>query len=203
LVLALLAACADNPPPQTAAAQRGRHESPAPVEAPTLPPGSFDQAQAQAELADARAARQAGNAAEARRLATAATEHWPADTAAWEELQTDCAALKDDAGRQRAAFFLAKVDLVKDMPAHAAVLAFQNMAEEPVGSKVSGVTYDQPMVDTAHRLWAFYHTQDQLVALRTTPREETLSEKYPYLPMGIATAVVAGLLTEAKTLANK
>jgi hypothetical protein len=185
------------------AQQAGRRPSPAPVAPPSVPPGTFDQAKEQSELAAAQAARAAGNAGQARPLAEAAIGHWPGDAGAWGELAADCQALKDDTCRQRAAFFQAKVDYVNSLPARVAVLGFQNLAEEPVGTSTTGIVYDQQVIDTARLLWAFYNTRDAMLAQREAPPEPSFADEYPLVPMTLVVGVVAGLLTGAKSLANK
>lgn len=204
-ITAILTGCAQTPPPpqQAKAPTPGKRVSPAAVEAPTLPAGSFDQAKEHAELAAAQVARMAGRTAEARAAAEAATEHWPGDVAAWAELETDCRAAGDTACAQYAAFFDAKVEFVANLPPHAAVLGFQNIAEEPVGTKVSGMTYDQKTVDTARRLWAFYNVQDPMAGRRDEPMAETFSDKYPYGPALLAAGIGAAVLTGVKAAASK
>jgi type II secretory pathway pseudopilin PulG len=201
--LALLVGCGGGSQPPLAAAPSARHVSPAAVEPPVLPAGSFDQAKERAELAAAQAARQAGDGAQARAQAEAAVAHWPSDLAAWDELQADCQALKDESCRQHAAFFRAKVEFVSGLAPRVAVLGFQTIAEEPPGTRVGGFTYDQATIDTARRLWAFYHSIDPLNAQRQEAEGETFTERYPYGPTALAIGIVAGVLTLAKELANK
>ncbi len=203
--LALLAGCSESATQQAKAPTSSKHSSPAPVEPPTLPAGSFDQAKAQAELTTAQAAREAGNAAEARRQAEAAVDHWPGDPAAWAELQTDCQSLADVECSRYAAFFQAKIEFLKGLPARAGVLGFQNIAEEPTGTKAGAYTYDERTIVTARRLWAFYHQQDPMAAKRDQPMDEepSFAEEYPYAPAVLVIGAGAGLLTAAKSLANK
>ncbi len=204
-VVALLAGCAEAPQQQAKAPSAHRHVSPEPVEPPTLPPGSFDHAAAAGELAAAGAARQAGNPALARQAAEAAVDHWPADRAAWQELQTDCQALGDASCVQYAAFFGAKIEFVATLPAKAAVLGFQSMVETVEDEEDEGGNprYDPRTVDMARRLWAFYHVEDIAASTPQQPTEPSFSEKYPYAPMLLVGGIVGGLLTGIKTLANK
>ncbi len=205
-VLALLAGCSGTAEQQQAkATPRPKHVSPAPVPPPTLPPGSFDEAKAKSELAAARDAREAGKAADARHLAEAAIEHWPGDPAAWAELQSDCQSLGDVQCRRYADFFRAKVEFVKTLPARAGVLGFQNIAEAPTGTKSGDYTYDDKTTATARRLWAFYHQEDPMTATRNKPMNEepSFAEKYPYAPALLVGGIGAGLLTAAKSVANK
>ena len=145
------------------------HVSPDPAVVPRLPPGSFDHAKEQDELAAARAARLAGDAARARAAAEAAIAHWPADLAAWDELSADCAALKDDPCQRYAAFFRAKVEFVATLPPRAAVLGFASLADNPVGTQSGNYVYDRRTLDTALRLASFYDAQDQLRDVRIVP----------------------------------
>jgi len=145
------------------------HVSPPPVVVPRLPPGSFDRAKAQEELAAARAARLAGDAGRARAAAEAAVAHWPADLAAWDELAADCAALKDDLCQRYGAFFRAKVDFVATLPPRIAVLGFASLADNPVGTQSGNYIYDRRTLDTALRLASFYDEQDQLRDVRLVP----------------------------------
>jgi hypothetical protein len=202
-VLVLLAGCV-GPQEEARAPREHRHASPAPVEAPTLPPGSFDRAKAAAELTQARAARDEGDPAAARRAAEAAVDHWPGNPAAWVELQTDCQVLNDTTCENQAAFFRAKVEFVSTLPARAAQLGFQNIAEEEPGTVVGNITLDQASLDKARRLWAFYATQDPMTAkLEVPPDEETFMQRNPYVPMLLVAGVVGGVLTGVKSLANR
>lgn len=202
--LALLSGCATGGEQTGKPLRQSKRVSPAPVEAPTLPPGTFDQAKERSELAAAQAARQAGDASKARQLAEEATNHWPGDAAAWDELKTDCQATGDTECADYAAFFRAKIDYVKPLPAKAAQLGFQSLAEEPAGPKSEGFTYDERTVETARRLWAFYHLQDTARASLDKPvDEETFSEKYPYAPALLVIGIGAGVLTGIKSLADR
>jgi hypothetical protein len=200
--VAMLSACADTPPPVAAAS---RHVSPAAVPAPVLPGGSFDRDHAKESLSAALAARQAGQLPEARRLAEAAVEAWPADLDAWAALADICQASGDQSCRRQADFFKAKVEYANTLPARAAVLGFQTIAEEPVGTTGSAITYDRKSLDTATRIWAFYDAQDTHRDGREMPAatEPPFSEEYPYLPAILVGGVIAGVLTEAKSLSGK
>ena len=97
-----------------------------------------------------------------------------------QELQTDCQALNDDPCRHYAAFFRAKIDFVSTLPARAAVLGFQTIAEEPVGRTTgTAITYDQKTVDMARRLWAFYNANDPLKGRRDAPDGPSFYDEYP------------------------
>lgn len=200
-VTALLSACADAPPPKVAA--QSRHVSPTSVPAPMLPEGSFDRDRAQASLTAAGAARQAGQLPEARRLAEAAVDAWPADLAAWAALADVCQAAGDQTCRHQADFFRAKVEYANTLPPRAAVLGFQTIAEEPVGTAGSAITYDRKSLDTATRLWAFYNVEDTKKNDRDMPAEPSFSDEYPYGAALLAGGVIAGVLTMAKSAANK
>ncbi|PKU23519.1 tetratricopeptide repeat protein [Telmatospirillum siberiense] len=202
--LALLSACADDPQPKAIATQ-SRHVSPPAVPAPVLPEGTFDQDRARQSLGAAQAARQAGQLPEARRQAEAAVDAWPADPGAWQALAEICQAGGDQACRRQADFFKAKVDYANTLPTRAAVLGFQTIAEEPDGTAGSGITYDRKSHDSAARLWAFYNAQDSLKNRRDMPDSEgpSFSERYPYAPAILVIGVVAGVLTEANSLAGK
>ncbi len=201
-VVAMLSACADAPPPKVAAAS-GRHVSPASVPAPVLPEGSFDRDRAKQALTAALAARQAGQLPEARRLAEAAVDAWPADLDAWAALADICQAADDQNCRRQADFFKAKVDYANTLPARSAVLGFQTIAEEPVGTAGSAITYDRKSLDTASRLWAFYNVQDLRQDGRQVPPGPSFSEEYPYLPAILVVGVIAGVLTTANSMAGK
>lgn len=200
-IAAMLSACADEPPSKVATAQRS-HVSPPSVPAPVLPEGSFDHARAQDSLSAALAARQAGQLAEARRLAEAAVDAWPADLAAWAALADICQAAGDQTCRHQADFFRAKVEYANTLPTRAAVLGFQTIAEEPVGTAGSAITYDRKSLDTATRLWAFYNVQDTWKDGRDMPTEPSFSEQYPYGPALLVGGIVAGVLTAAKSAAG-
>jgi hypothetical protein len=202
-VLALLAGCAETPIKTAQVPTQHRHVSPAAVAAPELPGDSFDQARGRSQLAVAEAARLAGHPAEARQSAEASIDSWPSDSAAWTELETECRTLKDEPCQNRAGFFLAKIDYLKDLPARAAVLGFQTIAEEPLGTKSGDVVYDQKTIDLARRLWSFYDTQDPMKAMRDQSEEDSFADRNPYAPALLTAGVVAGALTAVKSLAGK
>ncbi len=200
--LAMLSACADAPPEKLTSIQ-GRHVSPAAVPAPVLPEGSFDRERARASLAAATAARQAGQLPEARHLAEAAVDAWPADLDSWQALADICQAAGDQTCRHQADFFRAKVDYANTLPTRVAVLGFQTIAEEPVGTAGSAFTYDRKSLETATRLWAFYNVQDNRGNQPAAPTEPSFTDKYPYASAVLAVGVVAGLLTAANSFASK
>ena len=202
--MAMLSACADAPAPQkTADNGPRRHASPPSVPAPELPAGTFDRDRAAAALNEAVSARQAQQLTEARRQAEAAIDAWPADPAAWQALAQICQTLGDQTCQRQAAFFQAKVDYANTLPPRAAVLGFQTIAEQPVGSAGTGITYDQKSLEAAKRLWAFYNVQDTRKSDRDAPTEKTFMEEYPYGPAALAVGIIAGGLTAAKSLANQ
>ncbi len=145
------------------------HVSPPPVAVPRLAAGSFDRARAESELAAAAAARQAGDVPRARSEAEAATAHWPAELAAWDELAADCTLLKDDPCQRYAAFFRAKVEFVDTLPPRIAVLGFASLADNAVGTRSGNYVYDRRTLDTALRLASFYDEQDNLRDVRPAP----------------------------------
>jgi hypothetical protein len=199
---ALLAGCAETPPPAVAQSKH-RHVSPAPVEPPAFPPDSFDQARSGGDLAAAIAARQAGDPAAARARAEAALEAWPVELAAWEELETDCRLLADRSCEQYAAFFHAKIAFTAELPVRVATLGFQTIAENPVGTKTEAMVYDDSTIAMARRLWAFSARRDPSRMHSDSPVEESFSEKYPYAPALLVIGVGAGLLSGIKALANQ
>ncbi|MDR3440715.1 hypothetical protein [Telmatospirillum sp.] len=195
--LALLAGCADAPPAKVAQTA-GRHVSPPAVPAPQLPDDSFDRTRAAAALGAARDAERDGQTADARSKALEAIAAWPGDPAAWQELAALCQAASDKTCQNRAEFFRAKVEFANALPIRAAVLGFQTIAEEPQGGRP-----DPVKTEAARRLWAFYNVQDTRKDQRDAPQEPSFAEEYPYGSMLIAGGVIAGVLTGAKTLANK
>jgi len=201
--VAMLSACAEAPPEKVADASPRRHASPPSVPAPELPAGSFDRDRAKTGLSAAVAARQANQMPEARQQAEAAIESWPADPAAWKTLAEICQTAGDQTCQHQADFFQAKVDYANTLPPRAAVLGFQTIAEQPVGSTGTGITYDRKSLDTAKRLWAFYNTQDTGKGNREAPTEPTFMEEYPYGPAVLFGGTVAGLLTAVKSLTGK
>jgi len=148
---------------------RTGHVSPPPVTVPRLPPGTFDRARAETERAAATAARQAGDPARARTEVEAALADWPADLAAWDELEADCVALNDDRCRLYAEFFHAKVAFVDTLPPRVAVLGFASLAANPVGTHSGNYIYDRRTLDTALRLASFYDERDKLRDVRLMP----------------------------------
>jgi hypothetical protein len=163
-----------------------------------LPEGSFDKAKAEAALAAAREASSAGRKQDASKQAEAAVAAWPGDPAAWAEWAAACQAADDQSCRQMADFFRAKVDFANTIPTRAAVLGFQTLSEEPPGRGESPAK-----AEMAKRLWAFYDVQDRGKDLRKIPEEPSFGEEYPYAAMLMVGGTVAGILTLAKTLANK
>jgi len=148
----------------------GSHVSPPPVQIAKMPPGTFDQAREQSELAAAVSARASGDLAKARAGAESAVASWPGDAAAWKELQADCEGAKDPACALYAEFFGAKVEFVDTLPPRAAVLGFATLADSKVGTHSGNYTYDQRTLDTALRLASFYNDQDELAAVRPVPK---------------------------------
>jgi len=148
------------------------HVSPTPPVVTRLPPGTFDQARALAELAKAQAARLAGDLPGARKLAEAAVADWPGNAAAWEELGADCRAANDQSCAGYAEFFAAKVDFVNAQPPRVAVLGFANLAGGDIGTHTGDYTYDQRTLDTAARLASFYDERDTLSGVRLMPKPE-------------------------------
>jgi hypothetical protein len=201
---ALLSACAETtPPPVKTAGTERRHVSPPSVPAPVLPDGSFDHVRANAALTAAMAARTAGQLPDAKLQTEAAIDAWPANAAAWRFLADICQNTGDESCRRYAAFFQAKVEFANALPARAAVLGFQNIAEEPEGANVNGVSYDRKSLDAARHLWAFYNVLDTRKDGREAPTEPSWTEKYPYGSAALAAGVIAGALTLAKTVASK
>ena len=201
--VALLAACADASEKKVAKTSSPKHVSPAPVPVPLMPAGTFDHAKEANELAAARTARASGDNLRAHGMAEAAVNHWPGDIAAWAELQAANQALGDDPGQRYADFFHNKIEYVNPLPARVAVLGFQNIAEQPPGTTAGGYVFDQRTIAMARRLEAFYNSLDPVVAQRNAPAEPSFGDKYPYLDeLGVG-AVVAGVLTVAKSAANK
>lgn len=202
--LSLLSACSDE---GTVRAMRvSKRVSPAAVPAPQYAAGSFDQNRAKGELSAAQQALAANDAASARAQVEAAINHWPADPEAWTVLGQACQSLGDVDCTKRAAFFKDKVEYVNPLPARVAVLGFQSLAEEPLGTVNSGVVYDKPLLDTAQRMWAFYNTQDPVVMERENPPpepEKPWLEEHPYAGMAVVGGITAAVLTEAKTLGNR
>ena len=162
----LLASCYKPPPPRL---MRTNRVSPPPLAAATMPPGSFDHAKAQAELAEAERARRAGDAAAARRFDEAAVAHWPADLGAWTALLADCTTLKDSQCALYAAFFRDKVTFVATVPARVAVLGFHALSEEDEGTTSGNYTFDAATLAMAHRMEAFYNERDPMRKLRWLP----------------------------------
>lgn len=202
-LVAMLTNCAETPPQTAANPPTPRRVSPTAVEPPVLPPGSFDQAKEQILLAQARASREAGDHAEARRLTESAIDSWPGDSEAWKALDTDCKALNDQQCRKYAQFFLAKLDYVEGLPAKAAVLGFQSLTEEADEKPAGGAEHDQKTIAMSRRLWAFYAAEDPMKVKLAQAPEETFSEKYPYVPMLLVGGIVGGALTIAKSVASK
>jgi hypothetical protein len=200
--VAMLSACADEPAENVADAGPRHHASPPTVPAPELPAGSFDRDRAKAALTAAVAARQANQMPEARQQAEAAINAWPADPDAWKTLAEICQTAGDQTCHHQADFFQAKVDYANTLPPRAAVLGFQTIAEQPVGSAGTGITYDRKSLDAATRLWAFYNTQDTRKNGREAPTEMTFMEQYPYGPAALFAGTVAGALTAIKSLKN-
>ena len=198
----MLSACADTSPAKVTDDGSRRHASPPSVPAPVLPAGSFDRDRAKTALSGAAAARQASQMVEARQQAEAAVDSWPADPAAWQLLAAICQTQGDQQCHREADFFQAKVDYANTLPARAAVLGFQTIAEQPAGSAGTGLTYDQKSLDAARRLWAFYDTQDSRKSDREAPTEMSFLEEYPYGSAALAVGIIAGALTAVKSLTN-
>lgn len=145
------------------------HVSPPPVAVPRLPPGTFDQAAAHAEVNAAIAARLAGDGPAARRSAEAAVAHWPADLAAWDELARDCRAVNDESCVGYAIFFHAKVEFTNSLPPRVGVLGFASLAAAKLGDRSGNYVYDQRTFDTALHIASFYDEQDALREARIPP----------------------------------
>jgi tetratricopeptide (TPR) repeat protein len=196
--LSLLAGCAENAAPVTARTG-SHHVSPPAVPAPTVPGGSFDRDRAQALLAAARADKDEADRQKRRDDAQAAVDAWPGDADAWQELADACRAMGDPAAAQRADYFHGKVAFANTLPTRAAVLGFQTIAQEiPATAKDA-----EARRAAATRLWAFFDVQDKQRSLRTTPEDPSFAEEYPYGTMLLSGGVIAGILTVAKSLANK
>jgi len=200
--LAFLTACADSPDDTKKPRRESKRQSPMAVPAPVMPAGTFDRAKEQAELSAARSARAAGDNTRARALADAAIAHWPGDEAAWDEYKADCQALNDDPGVHYASFFHDKIDYVNPLPPRAAVLGFQNIAEEEVGTSDAGYTYDQRSIDMGRRLWAFYNTVDPITPQREAQATDSFVDDSPLLDMTVFGLITAGVLTAIKSAAN-
>ena len=200
--LAFMAACADSPDETKKPRRVSKRQSPMAVPAPVMPAGTFDRAKEQAELSAAKSARAAGDAARARALAETAIAHWPGDQAAWDEYKADSLALNDDASVHYATFFHDKIDYVNPLPPRVAVLGFQNIAEEEVGTSDAGYTYDQRSIDMGRRLWAFYNTVDPIAPQREAQAEDSIVDASPLLDMTVFGLITAGALTMIKSAAN-
>jgi len=165
-----------------------------------LPPGSFDQARSQSELAAAQAARSSGDLALARGLAESAVADWPGSLDAWAELQADAEAQHDLQGAHYALFFHDKVDAVTPLPPRAASLGFLNIAE---GNEDGKKTYDDRTLAMGARMAAFYAMRDS-DAPASTKTAQTASKGYlddhPPISMVLFGALVAGVLTGAKEI---
>jgi len=185
---ALLTACASSSdddevkakPSRTSSSTSRHHESPAPTPVEQLPAGSFDQAKARAELAQAQALRQGGDDASARAYAEAAADHWPALQEAWAELQAACHAQGDKVCERDAQMMHDKIAFVATQPPRMAMLGFQTMADQPPpkpGKKEDGL--DAWTVAKARRAAAFYNVADPVAALRNAPLPKRMSDSAP------------------------
>lgn len=196
--LSLLAGCAETAAPAPARTSN-RHVSPPAVPAPTLPDGSFDRDRAQALLAAARADKDGADQQKRRDDAQAAVNAWPGDADAWQELADACRATGDQTAADRADYFHGKVAFANTLPMRAAVLGFQTIAQEiPANAKDA-----EARRMAATRLWSFFDAQDKLRPLRPTPEDPSFAEDYPYGTMLLSGGIIAGILTAAKSLANK